>query len=110
MTGSIRRSILREPGGGELREPMSHRMEACTSREEATAKMNMTSEEKRKLKMMPARISMLLEKPFSEAAPSTAPMLRQQPVKQMSTMGRPLMPSRMAMTAPSAPPPDTPKV
>ena len=89
---------------------MSQRMEAWTSREEATAKMNMTRDEKRKLMMTPERISMALVKCRAAAMPITSAMLRQHPVKHRSTIPGPAIPQTMAMVAPSAPPPETPRV
>ena len=53
---------------------------------------------------------MLFVKFRAYAAPRTTPTLRQHPAKQSAAMGRPPRPRRMAITAPSAPPPDTPKV
>jgi hypothetical protein len=103
--------MFTEPSGGALREPMSQRMEAWTSRDEATAKMNITADEKMKLMITPDRMSML----FVKFLASTRRRARcrcsgKHPKKQSTAMAKPPRPRRMATTAPSAPPPDTPRV
>jgi hypothetical protein len=94
----------------ELRLPMIQRMDAWTSRELTTEKMNITTDERRKLKTTPLKMMVVVEKSRRVDITITRPILRRQPAKHRHTMGRPESPRMMARVAPSAPPAETPRV
>jgi hypothetical protein len=93
-----------------LRLPMIQRMDVWTSRDVAMVKMNITTEERRKLKTTPLSMMVVVEKSFRVDMKITAVMLMRQPAKHSPTKDRPESPRVMAMVAPRAPPAETPKV